>query len=334
MRMTSTALSSLSLLCPNCGGSLTWISGAYQCDLCGGCYPETNGVIRMLPPLNGSERQTQGAFDFEHRRYEAARYLRVSPALVESWLKDVGLPRGYFKGLRILDVGCGTGRWSYAMAALGARVTAVDFSDVAVQVTREITHGMGAVEVIQANLFHLPFNAQQFDFVVSWGVLHHTIDTASAFHMIARLVRPGGILYVMVYEQRNPVKVWGTELLRMVLRRLPPETRYRFCGRLIIRNKFVFQLLRGIVACVPSDNLSDARDAETVQFGLYDWYSPSYNHLHRIEEVRQWFTKDGFEDLCLTTPIKHTRALDVLRFGECGGSISLRGRRRTSPATE
>ena len=165
----------------------------------------------MLPALSGEEEQVRSAFDFEHRRYRAARYLRISHELIDTWLADVQLPREYFKGRTVLDVGCGSGRWTYAMASLDARVVAVDFTDAAVEVTREVTQGLENVDVIQANLFQLPFRAEQFDFVVSWGVLHHTFDTAAAFRAIVPLVRPGGMLYVMVYERRSPLKIVGTE---------------------------------------------------------------------------------------------------------------------------
>lgn len=324
----------LRLCCPRCRASLDGSAERYQCRACGAAYPVKGGIVRMLPALSGAEEQVRSAFEFEHRRYRTARYLRISPELVDAWLADVQLPREYFKGRTVLDVGCGSGRWTYAMASLGARVVAVDFTDAAVEVTRDATRGLDEVDVIQASLFHLPFQAEQFDFVVSWGVLHHTVDTAAAFRAIAPLIRPGGILYVMVYERRSPLKVVGTELLRMGMRRLSPEARYRACGRLVINNRLLFQLVRGFVECIPVRKLSEALDAETAQFGLYDWYSPRYNHLHSIEEVRGWFREAGFEDLCLTSPIKYTRPLDVLRFGECGGSIRLRGAKQTRRARQ
>lgn len=317
----------LPLLGPCCRARLESNAERARCGMCGAAYPIVNGILRMLPPLSRPEQQTREAFDFEHRRYQRASYLRITPDLEEAWLADVRLPRGYFKDKTVLDVGCGSGRWSYAMARLGARVVAVDVSDAAVEITRQVTRGM-EVTVIQASLFHLPFEAEQFDFVVSWGVLHHTRDTAAAFRRIAPLVRAGGQLYVMVYERRNPVKVLGTEVLRMALRRLSPDRRYRLCGALIIRHRLWFHLLRGVIACIPASDLSPALDRDTAQFGLYDWYSPRYNHLHSVREVEGWFEQGGFDDLCLTTPIKHRRPMDVLRFGQCGGSISLRGRRR------
>ncbi len=317
-----------SLMCPVCRGMLEQESQTYQCRACGASYPVLGGILRMLPALTGAERQVQGAFDFEHDRYRTARYLRISPALIDSWLQDVQLPRDYFKGLTVLDAGCGSGRWTYAMASLGARVIAVDLSTAAVEVTREVTQEMENVHVIQASLFHLPFRPEQFDFVVSWGVLHHTADTGAAFRKVAPLVRLGGELYIMVYERRNPLKVAGTGLLRMILRRLPADKRYRFCGRLVMRNPVVFLLLRAFIECIPFHKLSETLDAETAQFGLYDWYSPRYNHLHRVDEVRGWFTQAGYEDLCMTSPVRYTRPLDVLRFGTCGGSIKMRGRRQ------
>ena len=277
--------------------------------------------------LTRAERQTRQAFDFEHRRFEDARYLRISPALVTDWLADVQLPAGFFKGRHVLDVGCGSGRWSYAMAMLGARVVAVDFSDAAVDMTRRVTAGLPNVNVLKASLWNLPFPPAQFDFVVSWGVLHHTRNTAAAFRAVAPLVRPGGYLHVMVYERRNPIKVAGTEVLRRILQQLPAETRYRLCGRLVIRNRLLFQVFRGLIACIPKEHLSDRLDAQTAQFGLYDWYSPRYNHLHRLGEVRAWFDDAGYDDVRVLTPIKYRKPLEVLRFGECGGSITLQGRR-------
>lgn len=320
----------VALACPGCRVPLERRADSYQCGACGSGYPVTAGIVRMLPGLSRAEEQVRGAFDFEHRRYQTARYLRIGPGLVEAWLADVQLSSDYFKGKTVLDIGCGAGRWTYAMASLGARVVAVDFCDAAVEVTRDVTKGVGEVQVIQASLFSLPFASGQFDFVVSWGVLHHTPDTAAAFRAIAPLVRPGGMLYVMVYELRSPLKVAGTDLLRMALRRLSPDARYRACGRLVMSNRLLFHLARGFVECVPVWKLSESLDAGTAQFGLYDWYSPRYNHLHSVDEVQGWFREAGFEEPVLTTPIKFTRPLDVLRFGECGGSISLRGVRQGS----
>lgn len=319
--------SEIVLICPNCRVELTH-GTSYLCALCGSEYPFRSGVLRMLGQVNEEEQKTRAAFEFEHRQFERAQYLRIHRRLIEDWLRDVQLPPDYFSGRIVLDVGCGSGRWTYALAMLGAQVIAVDFTDAAVDITREVTKSFSNVEVIQANLFRLPFKPGQFDFIVSWGVLHHTANTHAAFQAIAPLVRQNGTLHVMLYERRSPLKVVGTEALRKVLRTLSPERRYRFCRHLVLKNRLLFHLLRGFVACVPVQHLTDTFDLEAAQFGLYDWYSPQYNHLHSIAEIQRWFEEESFTDVQTTTPIKYTNWLDVFRFGECGGSISMRGQKK------
>lgn len=318
----------ISLLCLDCGAALSRQPSSCRCLVCGAEYPIHGGVLRMLGTVSDSECQTRVAFDYEHRQFERAEYLHITPKLIDDWLLDVDLPKEFFAERTVLDMGCGSGRWTYAMAMLGARVVAVDFTDAAVDITREVTRHLPKVTVIQANLFRLPFTTAQFDFVVSWGVLHHTTSTRAAFKTLVPLVRPGGMLHIMVYERRSPIKVAGTELLRAVLRRLPAELRYRLCGYLVIKNRMLFQLLRGLIACVPIHLLREGFDIRSAQFGLYDWYSPRFNHLHSIGEVRAWFAEAGFDQVRVTTPIKYTRSIDIFRFGECGGSISIQGSRR------
>ena len=63
------------------------------------------------------------------------------------------------------------------------------------------------VDVVQADLFKLPFRPETFDLVYSVGVLHHTPDAKGAFKAIQPLVKPGGIFSIFVHGQGNRVAV-------------------------------------------------------------------------------------------------------------------------------
>jgi len=211
------------------------------------------------------------------------------------------------------------------MASLGATTVAVDLTEAGVEVTHEATAHMDQVVVVQADLFHLPFRPDSFDFVVCWGVLHHTADTRAAFNRVAPLVKNGGQLYIMVYEKHNPLKFICTNLIRRVLRRFPEDRRYQACRSLIIRNPQLCALLAHLIICAPQPLSGDPEEISTLQFGLYDAYSPVFNHLHTREEVAEWFRESGFTDLTLTKPVRQTNRLKAFLFGECNGSINMRG---------
>ena len=131
--------------------------------------------------LTSGERHVQRAFEYEHRRAHESRLLDIQPHLVAQFLNDVQLPATWFPGKDALDVGCGTGRWSYALAELGTRVTALDLTAAGCGATRRVLEPYAAGHVVQASVGSLPVPSESFDFVMAWGVLHHTPNTRRSF---------------------------------------------------------------------------------------------------------------------------------------------------------
>ena len=323
--MTKRAVLDDLLVCPLCRGDLKDTGDQYVCLNCHRQYPVIDHIPRFMADLSEGEQQVNRSFHLEQRRYRDSRHLHFRQELVEQWLQDVQLPRDYFKGKLVLDAGCGSGRWTYAMALLGATVVAVDFTEGGVQVTHQATAERENVAVIQASIARLPFKHERFDFVVSWGVLHHTPDTKQAFERLVPLVKKQGQLYVMVYEKHNPVKFFFTNLIRRVLRMFSEERRYRICKWFVINNPILFRLLRDRIICSLNTKGDDPLEISTLQLGLYDAYSPVFNHLHSRQEVERWFREHRFEQICLTKQVRFTTKKDVRRFGECGGSVNMRG---------
>jgi 2-polyprenyl-3-methyl-5-hydroxy-6-metoxy-1,4-benzoquinol methylase len=107
-------------------------------------------------------------------------------------------------GRRLLDVGCGTGYVAALYATAGAKVTAVDITERGVALTRLRLEQNGLEgEVLVANAEKLPFADASFDVVTSFGVLHHTPDTARALAEVTRVLKPGGTVYLMFYHRNS-----------------------------------------------------------------------------------------------------------------------------------
>lgn len=105
-------------------------------------------------------------------------------------------------GKRVLEIGVGMGADFLRWLRSGALATGVDLTQHAVDITRERVKAEGfdaRVEVADAE--HLPFEEDSFDLVYSWGVLHHTPDTAAAIGEAVRVLCPGGDLKIMMYHR-------------------------------------------------------------------------------------------------------------------------------------
>lgn len=107
-------------------------------------------------------------------------------------------------GLDLLDVGCGQGIDLARFAMAGARVTGVDLTPRHVELARAHLAALGlAGEVESTDAEALPFRPCSFDRVSSNGVLHHTPRLDLALEGIARVLRPGGLATVIVYNKAS-----------------------------------------------------------------------------------------------------------------------------------
>lgn len=113
-----------------------------------------------------------------------------------------GEPEDFFRGKRCLDAGCGGGRFSFAMALMGAAsVVGIDVSAEGIADANRRREAMGANQVSfrQSTLIELPFDDGEFDFVCCSGVLHHTVSIERGLSEIHRVLKPGGRVYLLLY---------------------------------------------------------------------------------------------------------------------------------------
>lgn len=114
-------------------------------------------------------------------------------------LDDAVFPRLFrfpARGRLAVDLGCGTGRVTAKLVRLGARVTAVDFSEKMMGLARS-KFRPGQVEFVAADLTRrLPFPSNRFDLATACLVLEHIREKRRFLSEVFRILKPGGILYL------------------------------------------------------------------------------------------------------------------------------------------
>ncbi len=106
------------------------------------------------------------------------------------------------RGQAVLEIGVGLGTDHVQFARAGADLHGVDLTERGVELVRGRLELEGLSSQLQvADAEQLPFADASFDYVYSWGVLHHTPDTRQAMREAMRVLRPGGRLCVMVYAR-------------------------------------------------------------------------------------------------------------------------------------
>ncbi len=154
---------------------------------------------------------------------------RWSQKLAPLFIKFAGLADGE----KVLDVGCGTGSLTFALAGAAnlGEINAIDYSPVFVEAaSRRNTDPR--IKIRQADACALPFEDGTFDRALALLVLHFVPDAGKAVAEMRRVVRPGGVVAAVVWDHLG-----GMSAMRMMI-----DTVAAFGeGGRQLRNRYCFQ---------------------------------------------------------------------------------------------
>lgn len=129
-----------------------------------------------------------------------------------------------WRGKRVLEIGVGAGTDHIQFGRAGAILTGVDITSAAIELNKKRFELEGLDSHLQqADAENLPFEAETFDLVYSWGVIHHTPDTQKAADEIYRICKKGGKICVMIYH-RYSLLVFALYLYHGLLKVRPLKT--------------------------------------------------------------------------------------------------------------
>ena len=277
------------MICPDCSTPLQVLAETVACGSCSTEHPIVAGIPRFV----GQEHLA--SFGLQWNRYEVAH----DDEDRATFQAKTGVRLDELKGQRILDAGCGGGRYCKVAAEAGAFVVGADHSS-AVEKASSLCGHLDNVRLVQADLKKLPFAEESFDLVFSIGVLHHDSNTRAVFDAVSKMVRPGGRMAVWLYR----LNTWPQEVINNFLRRrttkMAPEKLEPWCrlGAFFGGIPLVKQSLSKVV------NFSTHPVWENRVCDTFDWYAPEYQYHHTTEELCDWYREAGFEDLVVLPPEK------------------------------
>lgn len=296
------------ICCPACKGDLALTAtktselgieeGSLACAGCGQTYPVTCGVPRFV-----RSDGYVGSFSFEWNRWGRVQF---DPANGTTESEDTFIEKTRFqpddlRGKLVLDVGCGAGRFLDVASRWGARVIGVDFS-FAVEASQRNLAARGNVDVIQADVFALPFRDHTFDVIFSIGVLHHTRDTREAFLNLPRLLKNEGQIAVWLYYYTDALYSRATDFWRAIFSRVPSRLAYAWCWMLVVLFSGLFQ--SKLMQRPPFWHLprvlpvNTHRDFHWRVLDTFDWWTPRYQDKDcSPARVVGWFKEAGLRGI-------------------------------------
>lgn len=275
------------------------------CPSCGCHYPLIDEIPRFV-----SDGYVQN-FGLEWNLFSKTQVDLFNGTQVsrERFLKSTQWNLMQLRGKKVLDAGCGSGRFAQIALDLGAEVYACDRS-AAVDACAKNLACYPNLRVIQADLLMLPFPPQYFDFIYCLGVLQHTPKPERTFQKLSAHLRPGGRMCVDVYPLH-----WRTYLnwkywWRPFLKGRSPEQILSLSKKIVpplmemsegIRRIPV--LGRKLSRLVPVANfrgelpLTDEQVREWALLETFDALSPCYDHPQKMGTLRRWFQEAHFKNI-------------------------------------
>ena len=144
-------------------------------------------------------------------------------------------------GFSFLDAGCGSGLFSLAAYRLGADcVVSIDIDPNSIACAHQLHLREGCPpkwQIVRASVLSMPFMVGEFNFVYSWGVLHHTGTMWSAIAHVSDLVSKQGLLYLAIYRENRYSHQW-LQIKRFYNRQGP------FLKRIMVFAYMVYSIIR------------------------------------------------------------------------------------------
>lgn len=296
----STINNSIKLICPTHKCLLSLDGDLLSC-LEGCKFPIEGGIPRFVPRENYAS-----SFGLQWNRYRKTQLdsytgLTISKDRLQ---RLVGGDLSVVKGKRVLEAGCGAGRFSEILLQYGADLSAVDISSAVEANFKNCCH-FANYQVYQASILDLPFQSGQFDIVICVGVIQHTPNPEETMRALCAQLKPGGFLVIDHYTYGYP-ETKTRKIIRTYLLQQSSKFSLHFCKTI----SFVLWPIHSLLWKLRNiPGFTGIRNS-FLNFSPMVDYHEAYPQLGP-KLLRIWATLDMHDTL--TDRYKHLRSTDEIR---------------------
>ena len=157
-------------------------------------------------------------------KFNPVRLEYIKEKVCENFGRDMKDPKA-FKGLRLLDIGCGGGLLSEPMARLGAEVVAADASETNIEIAKIHAKQSGLkIDYRATTSEKLEADGEKFDVILNMEVVEHVADVDLFLSSCARMVKSDGLMFVATINRTAKARALAIFMAENVLKWLPKGT--------------------------------------------------------------------------------------------------------------
>ncbi|MFH2002931.1 MAG: class I SAM-dependent methyltransferase [Planctomycetota bacterium] len=209
----------------------------------------------------------------------------------------------------VLDIGCGSGRFTKYISPKVSFVEAIDPSE-SVFTAKSFLNSESNVRVTQADIDHIPFPDDAFDFIFCLGVLHHVSETQAALKKCVEKLKPGGHFLIYLYYDLDDrgrtfkALLFAVNLCRRFICKLPPILKNLACDFISLVVYLPLAFLCRAMLKIPHIN------SVAKFFPLYYYHNKTYRIMRNDAldrfgtSVEKRYTKAQIQQILLEAKLK------------------------------
>ena len=272
-------------------------------------FPIKNGIPRFVDSNNYT-----AAFGLQWNSHRKTQLDSVTGFSIskERLERCLGFPVNQLKNKKVLEAGCGAGRFTEHLVESGAFIHAFDFSS-AVEANRQTVGNSSNYSIAQASIMEIPYPDQSFDVVICLGVLQHTPDPEYSMECLYDKVKPGGLLVIDHYAFSLSMITKLAWAYRFFLKKISPKRSKAIVDSLcafffpihwVVRKQFWLQaVLSRISPCLfyyqKFPFLSKEEHYALTKLDTYDHLTDYYKYLRTANQIKKHLQKLGGVEICV-----------------------------------